>query len=57
MKTNVAKTLTNFNKNSQSLQRFSDISHYYRKLDEFLLKFVNVLATLVIIIVRLMNCY
>jgi hypothetical protein len=51
MKANVAKTLTNFNK------RFSDISLHYRKLDEFLLKFVNALATLVFIIVSFMNSY
>jgi hypothetical protein len=64
MKTNVTLTLTNFSNNSSSLplrilikvrQRFSDISLHCRKLDELLLKFVNVLATVIFIVLSLMK--
>jgi hypothetical protein len=40
---------------SKFVKCFSDISLHYRKLDEFLLKFVNVLATVVFIVLSLMN--
>jgi hypothetical protein len=64
MKTNVAKTLTNFNKNSSSLRQwkvmslyqfllkfikcFSEFSLHCLKLDELLLKFVKCFSDIIL---------